>query len=150
MNSIQSFQGRTGKVGVVSESLDSDFGDVDTKPSFHRRGYKKNMFKQDVYEWIEDNLKSKEALKRFKKLGPFMIKTRDNGAKRNNFGYKAQKQLDYFGEIQGSKRSGRGVFIRNGTDLYEGFLKNNKPDGRGRLIYNNGDIYQGDFENGNY
>ncbi|CAI2366721.1 unnamed protein product [Moneuplotes crassus] len=133
-----------------SEYEDSDFGGIETKPSFARKGYVKDLFKPEVYDWAIENLKSQKVLNKLDKVGPFKVKTQDKGAKKTAIGYKVVKDDTYFGQAQGEIRCGRGVYIEDGKNLYEGFLLNNKPHGKGRLIFKNGDMYQGDFENGIY
>jgi hypothetical protein len=42
-------------------------------------------------------------------------------------------------------RSGRGVYVNDKKELYEGFWYNNHQFGRGRQIYTNGTYYVGNF-----
>lgn len=72
-----------------------------------------------------------------------------------NSGTKSINNADgeiYIGEFRKGTniREGRGIFITNRGDLYEGFWIDDDKFGTGRMIMKDGSIYQGHFKEGKY
>ncbi|CAI2373575.1 unnamed protein product [Moneuplotes crassus] len=56
----------------------------------------------------------------------------------------------YCGELRKGThvKEGKGVYLNEQGDLYEGFFKHGRQYGKGRMIFHNNSLYQGDFKNG--
>ncbi|MCK5877786.1 MAG: hypothetical protein KAG43_09140, partial [Candidatus Marithrix sp.] len=51
----------------------------------------------------------------------------------------------YYGDYEGRKRNGEGIYIWANGDRYKGEFFEGKRDGSGIYIWNNGDRYKGDY-----
>ena len=49
----------------------------------------------------------------------------------------------YFGEFDGEKRNGTGMYLFDSDDLYFGQWKNNQMEGHGHYIFKSGEMYEG-------
>ncbi|EAS06853.1 MORN motif protein (macronuclear) [Tetrahymena thermophila SB210] len=61
---------------------------------------------------------------------------------------KRYKQCIYYGEVQNSSRTGKGLMMYFSGRLYEGDWQNDAKFGRGFELYPNGNAYEGYFVNG--
>jgi len=64
------------------------------------------------------------------------------------FAVKSYKDSIYRGEIQDSKRNGKGIITYSSSRIYEGEWNNDKREGFGYERFSNNNIYEGQYKDG--